>query len=243
MHVLLERTLKNASSYFQNFFIHEYKTRGVIYEIDARLKFVSTIVFVFLAVSTFETTKLLFLLFSLLVILKVFGLSLKNLLQRIWIFALFSFIVVSPILISNPQYPLLFTLRVLISLIAVQMLVMSTNFYDLCSALKSLRIPETFVHALWIAYRYILLMFQDIINVVLARESRRVAKTSHREIWKKGGEALGLFFLRSIERAERLQLAMLSRGEKIVVQRAKFGLLEISYIAIVAFIVVWWISL
>ncbi|MEM0203204.1 MAG: cobalt ECF transporter T component CbiQ [Archaeoglobaceae archaeon] len=243
MHVLLERTLKNTSSYFQNFFIHEYKAEGLIYEIDARVKFVSTIVFVLLAVSTFEPIKLLFLLFSLLAILKILGLSLKKLFQRIWLFATFSFIVVSPFLLSNPQYSFLFTLRVLISLIAVQMLVMSTNFYDLCSALRSLRVPETFVHALWIAYRYTILLFQDIINILLARESRRVAKTSHGEIWRKGGEAVGLFFLRSIERSERLQLAMISRGERIVAQRAKLGFLEISYIAIVAFIVLWWISL
>lgn len=243
MHVLLERTLKNASSYFQNFFVHEYRSKGVIYEVDARVKFISAIIFVLLAVSTFEPIKLFFLFFSLLVIIKILGLSLKKLLQRVWLFTIFSLIVVSPFLLSDPKYPFIFSLRVLISLIAVQMLVMSTNFYDLCSALRSLRVPETFVHALWIAYRYVILLFQDIINIMLARESRRVARTSHGEIWKKGGEAVGLFFLRSIERSERLQLAMISRGEKIVAQKAKLGILEISYIAITAFIILWWISL
>lgn len=243
MHVLLERTLKNASSYFQNFFIHEYKSQGVIYEIDARVKFISAIIFVLLAVSTFELKKLSFLLLSLLAIIKILGLSLRSLFKRVWLFTIFTFIVVSPLLLFDTSYPFLFALRVFISLVAVQMLVMSTNFYDLCSALRSLRVPETFVHALWITYRYSILLFQDIINILLARESRRVAKTSHGEIWRKGGEAVGLFFLRSVERAERLQLAMVSRGEKIVVQRAKFGFLEISYIAMVAFIVLWWITL
>lgn len=243
MHVLLEKTLKNASAYFQNFFIHDCKAKGVIYEIDARVKLISAVIFVLLAVSTFELSRLVFLLFSLIAISTVFGLSIRKLLQRIWVFGMFSFVVVLPFLLSNPHYPFLFTLRVLISLIAVQMLVMSTNFYDLCSSLRSLRVPETFVNALWLAYRYTILLFQDITNIVLARESRRVAKTRHREIWKKGGEAVGLFFLRSIERSERLQLAMISRGEKIVVKKAKFGFLEISYIAILAFVFLWWISL
>ncbi|MEM1578083.1 MAG: CbiQ family ECF transporter T component [Archaeoglobaceae archaeon] len=243
MHVLLERTLKNASYYFQNFFVHEYRAKGAIHEIDARVKLISAVIFVLLAVSTFEVAKLAFLLSSLLITSIILGLNLKKILQRIWIFGAFSFIVVSPFLLSNPSYPFLFTLRVLISLIAVQMVVMSTNFYDLCSSLKALRIPETFVHALWIAYHYTILLFQDIINIVLARESRRVAKTSHRELWRKGGEAVGLFLLRNLERSERIQLAMISRGEKIVVKKAKLGTLEISYIAIVAFIAVWWTML
>lgn len=243
MHVLLERTLKSASSYFQNFFVHDYGKEGAIHEIDARVKFVSTTIFVLLAVSTFEATKLFFLLFSLLATAKILGISLKKLLKRVWLFSVFSFTAVSPFLLSDPQYPFLFSLRVLISLVAVQTLVMSTSFYDLCSALRSLKVPETFVHALWVAYRYTILLFQDIVNIMLARESRRVAKTSHREIWTKGGESLGLFFLRSVERAERLQLAMISRGDKVIAQSAKFGVLEISYIALVAFVVLWWITL
>lgn len=242
MHVLIERTLKNASLYFQNFFIYEYK-RGLIHEVDVRVKFISAVFFVLLAVSTFEQTKLFFLLSSLLAISVVLGLSLKKLLQRVWLFSLFSFIVVSPQIFSNLQYPFIFALRVLISLIAVQMLIMSTNFFDLCAALRSLRVPESFVHALWIAYRYTLILFQDIINIVLARESRRVAKTSHTAIWRKGGEAIGLFLLRSIERSEKLQLAMILRGDKIVAKKGKFGLVEISYIAVTAFIAVWWTML
>lgn len=109
--------------------------------------------------------------------------------------------------------------------------------------MRSLKVPEIFVQALWLSYRYIIVLFQDIINVLLARESRRVARSSHYEIWKKGGESIGLFFLRNIEKSERLQLAMLSRGEKIVSGDSDFGTLEISYIAIVAFITLWWIML
>lgn len=243
MHVLIEKTLRNASLYFQNFLIHEYKNDGIIYKVDARIKLISTIIFVILAVSTFKPVKLIFLLLSLLTISTIFGISFKKLFQRIWIFGIFSFVVVSPFLISDLQYPFLFTLRVLISLIAVQMLVMSTNFYELCSALKSLRIPENFVHALWIAYRYIITLFQDIVAILLARESRRVSKTSHSELWKKGGEAIGLFLLRNIERAERLQLAIMSRGEKVVTTKGKIGFFEISYIALVVFIALWWILL
>lgn len=243
MHVVLEKTLKNASSYFQNFFIHDYTSKGVLYSINAQVKLLSTLVFVILAVSTFDPKKLIFLLFSLILISKILELNLKGLIKRVWLFSLFSFLVVSPLLIQEPKYPFLFTLRVLIALIAVQMLVMSTSFADICSALRSFKVPEIFVHGIWLAYRYILVVFQDIISILLARESRRVAKGSHADLWKKGGESVGLFFLRSIERAERVQLAILSRGERIIQSKFKFGLLEIVYISLSAFVALWCIAL
>lgn len=243
MHVVLEKTLKNASSYFQNFFIHEYNHRGILHAIDSRVKLLSSITFVILAVSTFELEKLLFLFLSLILVSAILGVNLKSLIKRVWLFTFFSFIVVSPFLLQNPKYSLIFTLRVLIALLAVQMLVMSTSFAEICFALRSLKVPELFVHALWMAYRYILVVFQDIINILLARESRRVSKGSHRDLWKKGGESIGLFFLRSIERAERIQLAIASRGEKIFGTNAKLGMLEIIYITLSGFIVLWWLIL
>ncbi|MEM2726996.1 MAG: cobalt ECF transporter T component CbiQ [Archaeoglobaceae archaeon] len=243
MHVVLEKTLKNASAYFQNFFIHEYSSKGVIHSIDARVKLLTTFAFVILAVSTFDPKKLLFLLSSLIAISIILGLSFRSLLKRVWLFSLFSFIVVSPLLLRDMVYPFLFTLRVLTALIAVQILVMSTSFAEICYALRSLKVPEIFVHGLWLAYRYILVVFQDIINILLARESRRVAKGSHMELWRKGGEAIGLFFLRSIERAERVQLAMASRGDKIFGIGTQFGILEIIYITLSTFIALWCIVL
>lgn len=243
MHVVLEKTLKNASSYFQDFLIHEYSSKGIIHSIDARVKLVSTIVFVVLAVSTFDLEKLVFLLSSLIVTSVILGLSLKSIFSRVWLFTLFTFVVVLPLVFKEPSYPFLFTLRVLIALIALQMLVMSTSFAEICSALRSLKVPEIFVKALWLGYRYILVVFQDIINILLARESRRVTKGNHLELWKKGGEAIGLFFLRSIERAERVQLALSSRGDKILRSRSQFRSLEIIYISLSAFIALWFVIL
>ncbi|MCX8171995.1 MAG: cobalt ECF transporter T component CbiQ [Archaeoglobaceae archaeon] len=239
MHEVLEKSLKRASSYFQNFLVHEYPPNGAIHSIDARVKLLSTFVFVVLAVSTFEPEKLLFLFLSLIVLVKILGLSLKNLFMRIWLFSLFSLIVVSPVFLQDFWYPFIFTLRVLIALIAVQMFVMSTTFAEICSALKSFKVPELFIHGLWLAYRYIVVVFQDILNILLARESRRVTKGSHMDLWRKGGESIGLFFLRSIERAEKIQLAIISRGDRIVQYRGKFGFLEITYISLSAFIVLW----
>ncbi len=241
MHELLERTIKEASSYFQNFLIHEYSSKSVLHRIDGRVKLVSTVVFVVLAVSTFNLSKVITVLLFLLVISAISGLSIKRIFERIWLFTLFSFIVVLPLSVYNPLYGVIFTLRVAASLIAVQMLIMTTSFADLCSSLRYFRVPKTFVSALWIAYRYAILMFRELFAILLTRESRRVSKGSHMDVWRKGGEAVGLFFLRSFERAERVQLAIEARGGNVIEYRGKIKKLDLIYSTIVGFTTFWWV--
>lgn len=241
MHELLEKTIKEASNYFQNFFVHEYHHKSILHEIDPRVKLISTILFVVLIVSTFSLSKVVTILIFLLIISAILGLNLKKVISRIWLFTFFSLIVVLPISIQDPLYGITFTLRVTASLIAIQMLIMSTSFADMCSTLQYFHIPRTFVSALWIAYRYAVLMFRELFAILLARESRRVTKGSHMDVWRKGGESIGLFFLRSFERAERIQLAIESRGEKPVEYRGKIKKLDLIYSTIVAFTAVWWV--
>lgn len=241
MHELLEKTLREASGYFQNFLIHEYVQESALHRIDARVKLISTILFILLAVSTFTLSKITIVLVFLLVISKISGLSLTGILKRIWLFTLFSFVVVLPVSIQNPLYAVAFTLRVAAALVAIQMLIMSTSFADVCSALKFFKIPNTFVSALWLAYRYAIMMFRELLAIFLARESRRMSKGSHMDVWRKGGEAVGLFFLRSFEKAERVQLAMDARGEGIVRYRGKIKKLDMIYITIAAFTAFWWV--
>jgi len=241
MHELLERTIKEASSYFQNFLPHEYTKRSALHEVDARVKLIATIVFVVLAVSTFTLEKVLMVFIFLIVISAVVGLSLRRIAERIWLFTLFSFIVVLPFAISSPTYGVTFTLRVAASLVAIQMLIMTTSFAEICSALRSFKVPAIFVSALWLAYRYAVLMFRELLSILLARESRRVSKGSHMEVWRMGGEAVGLFFLRSFEKAEKVQLAMEARGEAIVHYRGKLKMLDFVYAVIVGFTAFWWV--
>lgn len=241
MHELLERTIKEASGYFQNFLIHEYSKKSALHAVDARIKLIATIIFIVLAVSTFNLEKVLLVLIFLTAISAVTGLSLRSIAERIWLFTLFSFIVVLPISISNPAYAVTFTLRVATSLVAIQMLVMTTSFAEICLALRSFRVPEVFVSALWLAYRYAVLMFRELLSILLARESRRVSKGSHMDVWRKGGEAVGLFFLRSFEKAEKVQLAMEARGEGLNHYHGKLKMLDFVYATIVAFTVFWWV--
>jgi len=241
MHELLERTIKEASKYFQNFLVHEYARKTALHKVDARLKLLSTLILVILAVSTFSFEKVLLLNLFLLAISFAAGISLGRILERIWLFTLFSFLVILPVSFSNPQYLLTFTLRVAASMVAIQLLIMTTSFSEICSAFRFFRIPETFVSAMWLAYRYTTIMLMELLTILLARESRRVSKGSHMDALKKGSEALGLFFLRSFERAERIQLAMEARGERINHRYGKLKMVDAVYAAIVLTTIFWWV--
>jgi cobalt/nickel transport system permease protein len=241
MHVILEKSLKEASKYFQNFFIHEYSEKGALHAVDARIKIFTTLVLIFLSISTFEPQKIIFIILTLTALAKLSKISLKKIITRIWLFSSFSFTITLPLFFQDPLYPFLFTLRVIASLTAIQLLIMSTSFSEICSALRSLHAPKIFVSALWIAYRYILLMFQELISIFMARESRRVAKGSHLDLWRKGGESIGLFFIRSFEKAERVQLAMLARGDEIAYYRGRLRKVDFIYLLLLTFVVVWWV--
>ncbi|MBC7109566.1 MAG: hypothetical protein H5T46_00915 [Archaeoglobi archaeon] len=241
MHVIIERTLKDASQYFQNFLIHEYSERTLLHEIDARVKLISTLIFILISISTFETQKIVFVIVSLLLIAKFSGLSLKRIFERVWLLSLFSLIVVSPFFLREPFYPVIFTLRTFSSLIALQLLIMSTEFPELISALRFFLVPKAFTSALWLTYRYAILMFQELLTLIMARESRRVKIGGHFEFLRKGGESLGLFFLRSLERAERIELAMKLRGGEILLPKGKIGAVDLLYLLISMFIFIWWV--
>ncbi len=243
MHELLERSIKEASTYFQNFFIHEYSEEGALHKVDARIKILGTLLLIVLSVSTFDVEKVVFVILSLVAVAWISKISLKIILSRIWLFSLFTFIVVLPLSVNDPEYGIVFTLRVVSALIAIQILIITTPFNEVVYALRSFKLPELFTSALWLAYRYVLLMFTELIGILMARESRRVAKTGHFEVMKKGGQALGLFFVRSFERAERVQLAMAARGDKIVPYRGRLKNLDGFYLAILLTITIWWVIL
>ncbi|MDK2781127.1 MAG: cobalt/nickel transport system permease protein [Archaeoglobi archaeon] len=243
MHVIIERTLREASQYFQNFLLHEYSERSLLHGIDARVKLISTFIFVLLSISTFEPQKIAFVIISLFLLAKLSGLSLKVLLERIWFFSLFSFLVVSPFFLSDPLYPFIFTLRTVSSLTAIQLLIMSAEFPEVISALRFFFVPKAFTSALWFAYRYAILMFQELLTLIMARESRRMREGPHLEFLRKGGESLGIFFLRTLERAERIELAMRIRGREIILPKRKIGVADLLYLFISFFILFWWVMI
>jgi len=103
---------------------------------------------------------------------------------------------------------------------AAILLTATTPFPDLLLAMRALRIPRLLVAMIGMMWRYLFVLADEALRLIRARESRsgessQVKRTAGRDVfWRArvtGGMA-GSLFLRSIERGDRIYLAMLSRG-------------------------------
>ena len=234
MHELIKRSVKAFSEYFQNFFVYE---ESILSRVDPRVKVAGFSILAVLSVATFEIEKILFVIVSIYLLAYLSGAGIIKLFKRSYLFPLFSFFIVLPTLFlgESISYVISFTLRVFAAVSSLQLLVISTPFSEIVSALRSFKFPEKLLTSLWIAYVYSYLLVKDLLAILVARESRRVKKSGHLETMRRGGEALGLFMLRSMEKGEKVALAMKMRGEPAV--RVSGNKVLIPYFLLVA---VWW---
>lgn len=99
-----------------------------------------------------------------------------------------------------------FTLTVSTALL----LIATTSFPNVCHALRQLGLPSIFVSQLSFLYRYIFVLMEETMRIVRARDMRSYGKRG-RGI-KIFVRIVGILFIRTVERAERIYFAMLSRG-------------------------------
>jgi len=112
-------------------------------------------------------------------------------------------------------------------------LIACTGFNNICFALNKLGAPKIFSTQLLFLYRYIFVLAEEAARVIRARNLRSF-NGKGRGI-KSYGPLLGNFFLRTINRAERLHLAMSCRGfdgNIRVMNRFRFGLSEFLFMFI-----------
>lgn len=109
------------------------------------------------------------------------------------------------------------------SWVSVQMAILlaaTTEFPDLLLAMRALRLPRILVAIIGLMWRYIFIMADEVLRMLRARAARSGEsdipglRAGGSLTWRArvtGGMA-GSLFLRSIERSERIYLAMLARG-------------------------------
>jgi cobalt/nickel transport system permease protein len=119
-----------------------------------------------------------------------------------------------------------------LSVLALSWLVMSTGFINLVKGLEGLKVPRLFTTLLLFIYRYIFVIFDESVRLRQAMESR-----SFGSLWlrvKATGSILGVLFIRSYERGERVYQAMLARGydgQLKGLKSNKFGLADTCFVS------------
>jgi len=201
--------------------------RSSIHALDPRIKLVTTALFV-LAVVSFDkytlSALLPFALFPLALFVRA-DLPAAQILKKLWLalpFVLF-------IGIFNPwfdQRPLLqlgpltitggwvsfasIMLRSVLTVTAALTLIATTSFTGICMAMEKLGCPRVFALQLLFLYRYLFVLIEEATRLIRARALRSFHGRG-REL-KVFGSLLGQLLLRSLERAQRIHLAMQCRG-------------------------------
>lgn len=211
-----------------------------VHRIDARVKSVTTIIFIIIVMSfhRYEVSALMPFLFYPLALISFGRIPLGLIFRKILIAAPFAFVigifnpffdrqaagVIGPFVISGGW--LSFTsimLRFVLTVGAALTLVACTGMYRLCAGLERIGLPRVFVVQLLLLYRYLFVVTDEGARMMRSLELRSAGLHSLR--LRVYGSLAGHLLLRSMARAERVYRAMISRGfsgEIIVMRQASF---------------------
>jgi cobalt/nickel transport system permease protein len=102
--------------------------------------------------------------------------------------------------------------KFLLSAWATLLLLATTRFQDVLQGLTRLRVPRAFVVQLAFLYRYLWVLLDEVMRMRQARAARDGGLGPWRVRFDSGVGVLGVLFLRTYDRAERIYWAMAARG-------------------------------
>jgi len=194
---------------------------GPLHQLDPRVKLVATLAYVIAVVATpigawpWLAAEGLLLAF----VIGLSGAPPRELLTR-WL----GFIVLVGFLAlmvarAHPRRPELGLTAVMLSIVvknsmaflATLTLVNVTPFRKLLGAMRRLGVPTALVATLQFMYRYLHVLAEELDRMVKARRSRTFRRSGRLD-WVLLTGLIGILFLRTFERGERVHAAMLARG-------------------------------
>ena len=119
------------------------------------------------------------------------------------------------------------------SVTAAVVLTATTPPLRLLEALRALRIPAVLVAIVMLMYRYLFVLVDEAQSLMRARTARSAAigpKSGGSFVWraKSAGGMAGSLFIRTLDRSERIYMAMLARGYDGTLRQSRVDSLERS---------------
>lgn len=188
----------------------EYKTDK--FQINASIKFISTLVLIILVSLTKSFTFVLIADICMLVLINFFSISVIKCILKVSLSAgIFSFIIFLPsVFLGYGNNILMIILKILVSVAAINILAITTKWSDLTGTLKVIRVPDMFIFVLDITIKYILILGEFSLNMIYALKLRSIGKNSNKSIALSG--IVGTMFIKSKEMSEEMYSAMECRG-------------------------------
>ena len=126
------------------------------------------------------------------------------------------------------------------SVTAAVVLTSTTPPLRLLEALRSLRVPAVLVAIVMLMYRYLFVLVEEAQSLMRARTARSAAIEGHKSggslVWraKSTGGMAGSLFIRTLDRSERIYMAMLARGYDGTLRQANPVPLELRALLVLA---------
>ena len=102
--------------------------------------------------------------------------------------------------------------KFIVTMLALIALVSTTRFGDLLAALQKLAVPKLLIIQLGFLYRYIFVLIDRAHQILRARAGRKLKNLDFKTELKIAASMLGSLFIRSINTAEHINIAMQARG-------------------------------
>jgi len=102
--------------------------------------------------------------------------------------------------------------KFIVTMMALIALVSTTRFADLLTALQKLTVPRQLIIQLGFLYRYIFVLIDRAHQILRARSGRKLQSLGFKAELKTASSMLGSLFIRSIDTAEHINIAMQARG-------------------------------
>jgi len=102
--------------------------------------------------------------------------------------------------------------KFVVTMLALIGLVSTTRFNDLLAGLQRLGLPRLLTIQLGFLYRYIFVLIDRAHHILRARAGRRLRNLGFKTELRTAGSMLGSLFIRSIDTAEHISIAMQARG-------------------------------
>ena len=232
-HNALEHVIRGISSTLErSLFAEKISSQpGLLQSLDARVKVVSTLALL-IAINLSHSLVVIGAVYIVVLVLACSSrIQAVDFIRRVWLFLpFFTGVLIIPALFLAPGPPLIslpfgliitrtglitglfMLLRVSTSVSLTLLLILTTPWNTVLSALHILRVPDVFILTLGMTYRYIYLLLHIANDMFLSRQSRVVGRLSGEEQRHIMAAAATTLLSRSLNMSSEVYLAMKSRG-------------------------------
>ncbi len=103
-------------------------------------------------------------------------------------------------------------LRVTASVSYLTLLTLKYGLSNLAEGLRKLNVPNEFINVLHFMLRYTLTLSKCLMDMIMAREARKLGDEGMIDYWRSWGEGLGAVQLKALKISEDIYMALKARG-------------------------------